>query len=659
MVRNLFQDHRPEYRRKRILSVFGPPPEPRQGEAKTNPNVVSSFDLVDDMVKMVGDALKDIEKHASSLTVPIGDDDNEVRAAHLRLGGDGKFITFAQFQVAINDIKKSRADYAFDSDLRGYGFGDQRKLERNRMVRALKDRKFNDSGNLAGWLEEIAGFGLGALLLWGLNELLGANHAADHAAVTSGKLPPGTEVPGVAAQLFRAMIMMIFLHGLTEEAVRGYTDLGGPVAVEGLDVEATIKQAFSSGAPDSPAFQLMRAGLQNSDNEIVAKYSVSYMATHIGDGYETWYAYLNAREQHERGLRESKTAHLYRDGALRGSDERAEGLTKLAAAGINTVSNIQSILSQPLDPQDACCLTRFLLVVDLDWLESIQTIIQMAIGILEAGALQSFNFSMDFMINPWAIIRSEVVRLADGIIDKIVDRVLEQLNIDDKVWEIIQACTPVNDLISMVLDQVEWVKQWYREMLDLFGKEVDGYLKISTEGWSTIHAIRKAKEQLRVLSRIIAEKQSLVDAELPEVEIMGIIDEVQSFRDTYDISGSVMDDVKRDMERLAFEQMPEQDRDRLITNVRVKLKASGVPETKLSRITGTLQEVAREKNDTKLNEVISYAEEGIGEDSIAGQALGGLNDLTRDALEWCRNLGDWDRLKGLFGAETNSPTEAR
>lgn len=654
MVRNLFDNKRPERRGSRVLSIFGPPTARTTERVASNPRVVNAFGELDDMVDLAGQALEAIKPHAQLLVVPIEDDDNEVRAAHLRVGGDGKFITFAQFQYAIDEMKRSRADYAFNTDLKGWGFGNKRKTERKSMSRALANfaGKAEDEGGLT---EELAGMGLGILLLFGLNELLGMNHSKDHSSVVSGKLPPATETGGIVSQILRSVLMMKFLHGMTEEAVESYTKMDN-IQIEGVDIGSQIKEAFNNEPPASRAFDLMRAGLASSDQELIARHSIGYAGAHVGDGFETWYAYLTTREIHERGLREQQSAHLYRQGFLRGSDKRAEGITKLASAGVTGIARMQQVLGTQLNSADACCLTRFLLAVDLDFLDAIRAIISMAVALLESLAAAAMSATMELMMSPWAMIRSEVVRLIDGVLDKVVQKIVDAFDIDSEAWDIIKACTPVSELIQSVLDQIEWIKRWYKEMLELLGGEIEGFLKVQMEGWETIWGIKKAKEQLLVLDRIIVEKQAMLDSELPENQIFGIIDEVKGYRKTYDIPVDVMQQVERDMKVLVSSQLSSTDRERIITNIDNKLAAAGVPDNKRAEIKTDLFSVAEQRNDTKLNQVLGYVEEAVGENNLAGDLVGGVNDATREITEWCRNLGDWDRLKGVFGAETNEPT---
>ncbi|RKZ12959.1 hypothetical protein DRQ53_14030, partial [bacterium] len=446
-----------------------------------------------------------------------------------------------------------------------------------------------------------------------------------------------------------------FLHGMTEEAVDEYIKMGN-IQVEGVDVGSQIKEAFNSEPPRSRSFDLMRAGLASSDHELISRHSVGYAASHIDDGFETWYAYLTTRELHERGLRETHSAKLYRQGRLRGSDKRADGLTKLASVGISGIARMQDVLSTKMNPADACCLTRFLLAVDVNWLEQIRVIIAMALALLESLAAAAFGATLDLMMTPWAMIRSEVTRLIDGILDRVVAEIVEAFDIDSEVWDVIKACTPVSELIQSVLDQIEWIKRWYREMLEFMDAEVEGFLKSQMHGWETIYGIKKAKEQLRVLDRIIQEKQAMLEAELPEQQIFGIIEEIKGYRATYDIPIDAMEQIQRDIKILVSSELRVADRERIIESIDNKLAASGVPAEKRNRVRRELFDIAEERNDTKLNEVLSYVEEAVGEDNLAGDAVGDVNDAAREIMEWCRNLGDWDRMKGVFGAKTNEPT---
>jgi len=676
MVKDLFKKKAPRPRRNRRVSIFGPPLVRGPTELKVNKDMLGALDEIDTMVKVAEQALAKIDGYADGLVVPIDDDDNEIRAAHLRQGGDGKNITFTQFKFYVDQMKKDRADYAFNTNLKGYGFGDQRKVERSRIQRGLEDYSGIGADADSSWYEEVAGFGLQALLLWGMNELVGMFHAQDHSTITSGKLPAGTETGGILSQIVRAMIMMKFLHGMTEEAVEEYTRLGDADLGVGFDIKGAMKDAFNAGPPESRSFQMMRAGLASNDYSILTKHCAQWAGKEgVGNGFETWFAYLSTREIHEKGLREQINGKLYRTGQLSGNIDRANGLINMADKGLTGIAHMQKVLGRGINPREACCLIRFVLAVDIDFLNALRTIIQMAIALLEAQAAQAFNWMLDLMMNPWNIIRSEVIKLVDGILEKIVDKLLKAFGFDNKVWGIVKACTPVGELITSVLDMVEWFKSWYKDLLRLLGDEMNGWLDTTTKGWDIVWDIKAAKEQLLMLDRLIQEKQGMLQAGVSDGQVHGLIDEIMSYRRSYDLSVDLTDEIILQLKVLASEHLPEADQGRIIDSIDRKLAVlnPGAPggfmftESSDDRkrvssdrwdeirmeFKAKMWTLAREATDTGLNDTLGYVENLVGKDSSAGNTVSGLNDFIRDAIEWCRNLGDWDHLKGVFGAETN------
>lgn len=676
MVRDLFKDKAPKPRGDRVLSIFGPPVTRGPDELETNKEMLAALDEVDAMAATAGEVLKKIEDYADGLVVPIGESDNEVRGAHLRQGGDGKYITFAQFRFYVDQMKKDRADYAFNTDLEGHGFGDNRKIEKSRITRALENYSGIGAGTDTSWYEQVSGLGLQALLLWGMNELLGLFHSRDHSEVTSGKLPSGTEAGGLITQIVRAIIMMKFIHGMTEEAVEEYTQLGDADLGVGFDIGDAVKNAFNAGPPESRSYELFRAGLASNDYSLLTRHCAYWAGKHgVADGFETWFAYLSTREIHEKGLRESINGKLYRTGQLRGNSERASVLMKTANYGFSGIAEMQRILGGSMNPREACCFIRFVLAADIDFLQAIRTVIKMAIALLEAQAAAAFNWMVDLIMNPWNVIRSEVVRLVDGILEKVVEKVLDAFQADNEVWEIVRACTPVGELVKSVLDMIDYFKAWYKDLLRLLGDELEGWLNTSVKGWEIIWDIKKAKEQLRMLDRLIQEKQGMLQAGVPEGMVHGLIDEIRSLQRTYDLSVDLTDDIIRQLKILGSENMSRSDQQLIINSIDQKMAVMnpGYPggfmftdnpdpdrnitsekwENIRKEFRGKMERLAVEQSDTGLNDVLSYVEDLVGEDSTAGEAVGGLNDITREATEWCRDLGDWDRLKGLFGLKSN------
>ena len=659
MVKDLFREQVVDPRSKRQLTIFPPHrgtlPEPK----KANEKVIQALEEIDNSADLLGQAVQEITKSAELLFVPINDDDNEVRAAHLRQGGDGIRITFAQFQHAVNEVKRSRTDYAFNPDMKGEMFGDPRRLKKSQVERGLKQLAQSQGAALNMGSFGAAGVALQALLIYGLNELMGVNRAPDIQQQVSGKYPPGTETGGLFAQIMRALVMMRYIYGMTEQSAEDYATQVQS-AVPSLDWPSTIKEAYSSPPPQSAGFDLMRANLAASDSEIISRHCVGYTAKHIGDGFETWFGYLTVREMHEKTLREGANAKLYRDGVLTGSDKRGSVMLELADLGITELARLQGVLGADLNTADACCLTRFLLNIDVDLLEALRAIIHMSLALLESEAAIRLNFTLDSMIDPVAAIRTEVLRMLDGVIDTVIEKILDLADVDGEVADIIRACTPVTELITSVVDQVEWVRDWYTNMLNQLSDEYAQWEQSNALGWDTVHKIRINKEQLKVLDRLIDEKQGMLEASAPESQILGLVDEVKSYRKTYKLNVNVYEQVISTMKKLVQNDISRSDREKMIDSIDRKLAAGGIPEERRSYLRGNLLRISEEKNDTKLNEALSYVEELLG-DNLSGEGqhkgVAALNDATREMIDWCRDLGDWDRVKGLLGAKTEPETK--
>lgn len=657
MVKDLFEDKKSDYKKDRILSIFTPKVSGSKKDPEINTVVVEAFDEVVEVTDLLGQAIEQIEKHGEHLLVPIEDDDNEVRAAHLRQGGDGKFITFAQFKHAINVVKRSRADYAFNVDPRKNPGNVRRKRERNQITRNLKD--YADSGggipNFDFSAMEMGGFGLQSLLMYGLNELLGSNHAQDHSNVVSGKYPPSTETGSVISQMIRGMIMSRMLHGMTEQAMLGYSKLDD-VKIEGADIESIVKEAWSKGPPTSKSFQLMRAGLAGSDHEILAHHCSQYTATHIGDGFETWWAYMSTRELHERGLRESNNARLYREGFLTGSEGREKPLFALADAGISALSNIQQLLGRDLNPRDACCLTRFLSGIDIDFLESLRVIIESSKALLEIQAQDSMSQTLTLMMSGMEMIRSYVVKMMDGVIDKVINEVIDFVNIDGDIADIIRKCTPVQELMTGVVDQMEFVKDWYEALLNQIMDDTEEFTRNQTEMFYNCDGILRAKGQLEAIDLIIKQKQGMIEASSSDSQMMATIEELRSLRKTYKIDVNVLEQVVKGMRQLNSSSNTREDKRRIIDRIDGRMQAAGVSGYDRAQLTARLTGIADTRDDSKLNTAINFAEKTISAVGVDAD-FSGANDFTREMVEWCRNLGDWDKMKGMFGVKPNEEPE--
>jgi hypothetical protein len=165
----------PEIKRLREVEHYQRPEEeaPEVTEEETEQLYEEVLELAEKAQKIADNAAKAAEKYY----IPIGDDENEVRAAHRRaFDGDGKAITFAQYRSAIDGKKKAWSSL-WEQDFKGYGEADIRQIDRRNIMQNLRDFE-GPAGQ--DYFATLASFGSAALIIWGLNQLIGSQHAMDH-----------------------------------------------------------------------------------------------------------------------------------------------------------------------------------------------------------------------------------------------------------------------------------------------------------------------------------------------------------------------------------------------------------------------------------------------------------------------------------------------
>ena len=168
-----------------------------------------------------------------------------------------------------------------------------------------------------------------------------------------------------------------------------------------------------------------------------------------------------------------------------------------------------------------------------------------------------------------------------------------------------------------------------------------------------MHRVKEAKEQLGILLRMIDEREAMSEASLPESQVLGLVEEVKGYRVAYNIDINIYDQVIKDMRKLVNDDLSLGDRSTILSRINSKLAAAGVPEAERKHLISELAIAATEKNDTKLNQALSYVEELVG-NNAAGTGVGAVNTMTRELTDWCKNIGDWDQMKGLLGAKENN-----
>lgn len=556
-----------DYQKERELTVFARPyidaEEPPPSEPASD-----VYDQIAQVIDRAKAALDSLMPVAEAYSIPIPADENEVRAAHLQLGGDGESIKFQEFANALDALSNAQEDL-LNPILNGLGIGDQRVIERNKTRRGAQAL-----GQDSSWLDDLAGFGVQSLLLWALNGLIGLFHSVDHAGVTSAKTPQGTEVGALIAQILTALSLLKFVQGLSDEAIASYEGML-EAGNNNLDFGNLFREYVQDGGtpPDSEAYRRFAASMYESNSMRLANYSTGYIAAHVGEGFEAWWAYLVARETHEQGLRTYNAGEQYIDGSLDMPAQHKGLVNKQVNSSNSVLDNMETVLGTAMSGEESCCFLRWLDLFELDVLRVIRNIIQMAINLLSMNVANSMNWHKNLANYPWRVISQKILEALDSFYDKIVKQVLDAFEIDGEIWEIIQACTPVNELINSVLKIAEYIKQWYHDLISSIDLEWDTFSVSLNASWDTMYEIRRAKEILLALDQMIAFKTQLNENEsVSEDKLTGAISTIQGFMFTHEIPGA--------------------------------------------------------------------------------EGLTPVKGFTQDAVEWCRTLGDWDKLKEKVARNT-------
>jgi len=472
-----------------------------------------------------------IGKHAENYVLPIEEDASDVRAASLRIGGNGVEITFAQFRDAIDDQSKNKIDLVAH-EYSGIGTtADAAKYHQSSFQR------HSNGDGLSDTLKELSKYGMQSIILWALNQLIGSFHSTDHSEVTSGKYPPGTEVGGIFRQILQGLIMAKFMQGLSDKSLGELTSLNSDgISSSGIDIDSMIDQAINSSPPESDGFTAFRHSMATNDYSTIKNYSTDYMVKHVGDGFETWIGYLTTRNAHEDNLRVEELGSPYTDGQISLPEERRTQLENRNNSSENLMSKTKSGLSGVFDTKDSCCLLRFVAAIDVSVLDIIRSIIATAIAILEKQASEAFSWYLNATSSPWNIISEKILRGLDALFDKVIGKVLDVLDFDNDVMAILKVCTPVSEMVESVLSTIEYLRNWYHELVRSIGKDIDAYFKTASVGWETVYGIKRAKQLLVALDEMISFKDNMGDGEdVSEDDIHSMIPVIEQSTNKYDV----------------------------------------------------------------------------------------------------------------------------
>ena len=230
------------YKKERTLSVF--PQDELEVLAPEDEKVdpIPVYDGLKGLIDRAGEITDDLEKVCEAFSIPIAEDEAQVRAAHMQLGGDGVSIKFQEYKAAVDEHQEARGDY-LNEGFDGLGTGDMAKVKQTRYNRSVKKRgsRGENSDEDIAIFDELSKYGAIAVLLYLLGEEVGVFTSTDLQAATAGKYPPGVEAGAIISMVIQGLLMIQSLTGMTEDAIDEYQNIGDALP-KGIDIKDTFEQ---------------------------------------------------------------------------------------------------------------------------------------------------------------------------------------------------------------------------------------------------------------------------------------------------------------------------------------------------------------------------------------------------------------------------------
>jgi len=293
-------------------------------------------------VKAKTDFLIDaIDNNNRVLSIPVYEDSDEVREAVARKDPQnsptGDKIFWDLFKRAIRDAAHQFDGITLDviDNLTGEPFADNRIINGNMRLwndstisqvdidfntsngtstSAIRDRirkEVKDNG--PSILERLLVQGGTLAFAFFLHKIMHTEDAPDKAAVAAPKMPSGTELGPMIAQIVLGFAMQMLLNNLAEQdARRIMRDSYVLPAEAGVGIDSIVSQAAqlvnqAKQSPNpyqslanhpamhasAPFIELALDRMGEGDYEIIRDYSIQWLATHNEEGYDEWLAYID------------------------------------------------------------------------------------------------------------------------------------------------------------------------------------------------------------------------------------------------------------------------------------------------------------------------------------------------------------------------------
>ena len=248
--------------------------------------------------------------------------------------------------------------------------------------------------------------------------------------------------------------------------------------------------------------------MRDSDQDTITNYSVGYIAKNVGRGYESWWAYMTARDTEEQALRSYYSGKTLRDGTVNMLPDHKNVVMSQVNMGTGVLDRMVRVMRSTRGPSETCCFLRFLDAIDLSILENIVGFLELSTSMREANIHAAYEEYMKLANHPWNVISGEVLSLLDEFFDEVAKDVLSIIDLESEGMKIAKACIPIDELIGSVLDVIEYTKTWYRQMIAAIGENVNSTAATMAVGWDEALNIKKSKESTEALKKMIEYKKT-------------------------------------------------------------------------------------------------------------------------------------------------------
>lgn len=490
-------------------------------DRKIDPPIVSSPEKVDNTVLKIeelnsainslnkvktkaGVLLKSIEDGYLNTSIPVHEDNTEVRASVQRLlgGTDGSSIPFRLWIMLINN-EYTRAEKFKIEEIAPRLTGE-----------TVTDSKvFLDVQNespLWPYLAQLS-------VIFIANQLLGSFSGFDQAEKDATKIPPGTEVGPLLIQLLTSYAAFEAVQGIENflnakdrsEALK--SKFGSGIGKSLLqDLEKRLKTTASDIVED-----LQNVGYYESDRQIVMDYTSNYISNTADPSYEAWLRYPFIKNLENRSASGIEAMNLWTD--PRGIKELStevpadivRGFVCENEAANQALDRAAAALRSRYTKEAVCCFFRILTKIgvkigktDLSFIETIRRILRFYIMVNYAFGIRQI---LQSSLKQWhGILKNVFDRNATIVIRRFlfhfIQPVLDFLRRDEV--DLLRFCTPFLEMTNIMLSASESLVDTARKLVLNFNADLQYNHDLTWELDMRLPLVQRARLLIRLLDAL-------------------------------------------------------------------------------------------------------------------------------------------------------------